>query len=582
MERDKRIGSLVKGLWESLVRERGASNWGKKLKGSGYVKHRDGYIGTNVPEVTVYDSTAISCFETYCDGFIGYTMPEDDNWMYMMPWRRVGKGNKEYGGYGDLIEEDDLMRFMEDLGDVALREMSMRGAYRALRESYKDSQAIGIGYVCAFEGDKGIVYKEIDPQECCISEGEDGEVEVFLRHYYTNAKDLVRRYKEAKLEHCWNVVRRGGSGSEENNIEVYEAIVPWDYLYNSENGEVEVVGDGKDYGHVVYIETEGEIAEENSFYEMPIFAYSPYRDTDKSPYGDGMISKYVEEIVKLNDMENKKRVLFNKFVNPPMLVHANLSGNYSGKAGAIVYTQDLSGQRAEPLYTGSSSNYTPIVNDIAEAKANLRTLLNADLFRTLMSSTDSRKTAYEVSELKNEAVTLLSMQVGDYTKRVVEPLIKRTLKMKIRASKLELPSGMSTSTALEIVESSTVMMNSVFVRRMQAYLKNQGLLAGLQFIANYAQLEQTQSVQVLNGDAVLRAGLFGVGFPAWAIKKISEVKKEREAQQKQMAEMANSQVNANNSKAFSNVARGMQSAKNSGVSDEELQSMLGGQTSGTR
>ena len=73
-----------------------------------------------------------------------------------MPWRRVGKGNKEYGGYGDLIEEDDLMRFMEDLGDVALREMSMRGAYRALRESYKDSQAIGIGYVCAFEGDNGI------------------------------------------------------------------------------------------------------------------------------------------------------------------------------------------------------------------------------------------------------------------------------------------------------------------------------------------------------------------------------------------------------------------------------------------
>lgn len=581
MEREERVGKSVVNLWESLVCERATSGWEKKLESSGYVKHRVGYKGTKVEKKVVYDSTAISCFETYCDGFIGYTMPEDDNWMYMMPWRRVGKGKKEYGGYGDLIEEDDLMRFMEDLSDVALREMSMRGAYRALRESYKDSQAMGIGYICAFERGDKVVYKELDPQECCISESEEGEVEVFMRHYYTNAKDLVRRYRGSKLEHCWNVVKRGGQKGEENDIEVYEAIVPWDYLYNSENGEVEVVGDGKDYGHVVYIPIEREIVEENSFYEMPIFAYSPYRDSERSPYGDGMISKYIEEIVKLNDMENKKRVLFNKFVNPPMLVHANLSGNYSGKSGAIVYTQDMSSQRAEPLYTGSSSNYTPIVNDIAEAKANLRTLLNADLFRTLMSSTDSRKTAYEVSELKNEAVTLLSMQVGDYTKRVVEPLVKRTLKMKIRSQKLELPSGMSTSMALEIVESSTVMMNSVFVRRMQAYLKNQGLLAGLQFIASYAQLEQTQSVQVLNGDAVLRAGLFGVGFPAWAIKKISEVKKEREAQQRQMAEMANSQVNANNSKAFSNVARGMQSAKNSGVSEEELASMLGGQTSGT-
>lgn len=578
MAREETIGMLVKNLWEALLRERNASKWDRKLKGAGYVKHRIGYLGTMVPETKVYDSTAINCFQTYCDGFVGYTMPEDDNWFYLIPWMRIGKGNKEYGGYGDLVEDDELMQFMENLSDVALREMSRCGAYVALKKMYADAQALGIGYACEYDKDGRILYKELDPQECCVSENEWGELEVFARHYWTNAIDLVRKYPKARLEHCWNVVKRSGANSEACDIEVFECIVPYDYLYDPSTGEKVLAGDGKDFAHVVYVPIEQELVEENSFYEMPVFAYSPFRDTEKSAYGDGLVSKYLEEIVKLNDMQNKKQVLFNKFVNPPMLVHQNLEGNYSSKSGAIVYSGDLNIQRAEPLYQASSSNYTPIVNDIAEAKNNLRTLMNADLFRTLMGSTDSRKTAYEVSELKNEAVTLLSMQVGDFAKRVIEPLVKRTLKIKIRESRIELPAGMNTSMALKIVDGSTVMLNSVFVRRLQAYLKNQGLVSGLQFIQAYSAVEQTQASQVINGDAVVRAGLFGVGFPAWAIKKTADVKKERDAQARAQAEMAQSEMNAQNAKAFSNTARGVQSAKNAGVSDEDLQALMGGQS----
>ena len=100
----------------------------------------------------------------------------------------------------------------------------------------------------------------------------------------------------------------------------------------------------------------------------------------------------------------------------------------------------------------------------------------------------------------------------------------------------------------------------------------------MQFIQAYSAVEQTQACQVVNGDAVVRAGLFGVGFPAWAIKKTSEVKKEREAQARAQAEMAQSEMNAQNAKAFSNTARGVQSAKNAGVSDEDLASLVGGQS----
>jgi uncharacterized protein (UPF0335 family) len=580
MARVDTIGTAIERLWDSLKSERTASGWERKLKGAGYVKHRINYRGTKVPAVAVYDSTAVSCFQTYCDGFIGYTIPEDDNWFYMLPWRRVGQGKKEYGGYGDLVENDDLMAFMERLSDVALREMSRCGAYTALKKQYTDSQGLGIGYACVYNKNDRLLFKELDPQEVCISENEWGEVEVFVRHYLANAVDLTRRFPKAELKHCWQRVKKTSNG-EVNDVEVYEAIVPWDYLYEPSTGEQIKIGDGKDFGHIVYVPMEREIVEEDSFYEMPVVAYSPYRDTEKSPYGDGMVSKYLEEIVRLNDMQNKKSVLFNKTVNPPMLVHQSLEGNYSGKSGAIVYSGDLSTQTATPLYAPTSNSYTAIVTDITEAKQNLRTLMNADLFRTLMSSTDSRKTAYEVSELKNEAVTLLSMQVGDYAKRVLEPMVKRVLRIKIREQKMDLPRGMNTSTALEIVDGSTVVLNSVFVRRLQAYLRNQGLVSGLQFIATVAQVEQTQSMQVVDKDAVLRAGLFGVGFPAYAIRKVAEVKKEREAQAKAQNAMAQSEMNANNAKAYSNYGRGAQSAKSAGMDEQQLAQLMGGQTSGT-
>ncbi len=577
MAREDVIGSAIERLWNSLKAERTASNWERKLKGAGYVKHRIGYRGTSVPETKVYDSTAISCFQTYCDGFIGYTIPEDDNWFYMLPWARVGQSKKEYGGYGDLVEDDEIMSFMERLSDVALREMSRCGAYTALKKQYTDSQALGIGYACVYEKGEKLLFKELDPQEVCISENEWGEVEVFVRHYWTNAVDLTRRFSKAELKHSWQRVKKTQNG-EANDIEVYEAVVPWDYMYEPATGEQIRIGDGKDFGHLVYVPMEREIVEEDSFYEMPVVAYSPFRDTEKSPYGDGMVSKYLEEIVRLNDMQNKKSVLFNKTVNPPMLVHQSLEGNYSGKSGAIVYSGDLSTQRAEPMYAPTSNSYTAIVTDITEAKQNLRTLMNADLFRTLMSSTDSRKTAYEVSELKNEAVTLLSMQVGDYAKRVLEPLVKRVLKIKIREQRIDLPRGFKVSDGLECVDRCTVVLNSVFIRRLQAYLRNQGLVSGLQFIATVAQIEQTQSLQVVDKDAVLRAGLFGVGFPAYAIRKVADVKKEREAQAKAQNAMAQSEMNANNAKAYSNYGRGAQSAKSAGLNEEQLAQLMGGQS----
>ena len=587
MERERSIGTALERLWTELDSQKRRSGWDRKLKGAGYMRHRNDYEGTEVPEIVTHDCTAVECLDTYVDGFVGYIMPQDDDWFMLMPRVKFNSRSrdKEYGGFGDIIEDSDLMKVMTDLTDIALMEFSASGMYAPARMFTKDAEILGNGYLCADEdGEGGLVYKCLDPMECAVAEDDKQRLDVFMRHFMMSPVDVVRKWKDAKLEHCWERVHKGAS-AETADVEVYEAILPKDYLYDPETDEPLLVNgkDSRKLAHVVWIPLERELVCECGCNEMPVFTFSPSRDSDKTPYGKGLVTKYLDEIVLLDDDCNLKHIQFRKNVNPPMLVHQALRSNYSSKSGAVVYTADLSAQGATPLFKeGASNNYSAMVNDIEEAKNHIRQLMNADLFRTLMASTDSRKTAYEVSELKNEAVTLLSMKIGTYVRDFLEPLVKRTIKVKLRNNRYELPGGMSVEKMCKYVDTCTVALNSVFVRRLQGYLKYQGLVSGLQFLGAVAQLEQSRSIGVLNTDVLLRAGLFGAGFPAYAIKDAEQLKRERKEEQQMQQQMMQSQMDEQQSKALANVGKGVQSMQNGGVDVAQLmgQNQVGGNSVG--
>lgn len=579
MGRTERLGLAIERLFDELEAQKKASNWDRKLKCAGYMHHRDDYEGTTVPSTKTHDATAVECLGTFMDGFVGYLMPQDDEWFKLMPRKRFsgGKADKEYGGFGALMDEDGVMELMDELTDVALNELYASSFYDSAKMTATDGEVFGNGFI--YVGDDpegGCFYEEIDPQECVIAENSRKVMDVFLRKFRKSPIDIVRDYPDATLEHCWERVRKGAT-PEIADVDIYEAILPNDYLYDNETQERFSIngGDARKVSHIVWIPLEREIVKEGSFNEMPIFTYAPIRDNSKTPYGKGMVNKYIEEIVLLDKMINLKHVQFEKNVNPPTLVHQSLQGNYSTKAGAQIYTADLATQGAQPLFKeGASNNYGAMVQDIQEQKDHIRQLMNADLFRTLMASTDSRKTAYEVSELKNEAVTLLSMKVGTFAHNVVEPIIKRTLKIKIRKGEINIPMGLKVEQACAFVDSCTVMLNSVFVRRLQGYLRYQGLVAGIQFIGAFAQFEQTQSAQVLNMDAFLRSGLYGSGFPAYCIKDAKTLKKERKEAEQMAQQMAQAQMQEQNAKSFSNMGRGMQAMQSAGVDVD--QAMGGG------
>lgn len=578
---DEKVGLALERLYSELSSQRAKSGWEKKLKCAGYMKYRDDYEGTSVERVKTYDSTALECLDTYVDGFIGYLMPQDDDWFKLMPRRGVNESarDKEYGGFAPLMDEDGTMRLMDALTDTALMEFSTSCLYEPIKTMYKDSEVFGNGYIYVDDGGNGeVLYREIDPQECVVAEDAKRNVDVFLRKFRMAPIDIVREYKSARVEKCWERVRKNSS-SETADVEVYEAILPKDYLYDSDSGEpIGVNGsDNRKVVHLVWIPLEREIVLEGAFNEMPVYTYSPYKDTDRTPYGKGIVNLYIEEIALLNDMKNMKQILFKRNVNPPMLVHQSLQGQYSSKAGAVVYTADVSSQTATPLFKeGASNNYQAILNDIAEEQAHIRTLMNADLFRTLMGSTDSRKTAYEVSELKNEALTLLSMKVGNFARRVIEPIVKRTLKIKIRSGVISLPDGIRASDMCAYIDTCTVMLNSVFVRKLQGYLRYQGLVSGFNFIGACAQLEQTQAYQILESDSVIRSGLYASGFPAYGIKEKGKLEKEREEQARMQQQMMQAQMQESQSKSVANLGKGLNSIANSGISEEELSGALNG------
>ena len=562
MENSRKVGAALSRLYGDLEAVREGSGWETRLKCAGYMKHRSGYAGTSVPNIVTHEDMSRSYFDTFTDGFIGYLMPHDDTWFSMVPSVSFDE-RKEYGGFGSMMRDrkaDDMLRVGDDVVQMVLDRFAEGNMYECARIVCKDGETFGKGFMYIEDrGDGKVSYMDIDPQEVVCSENRYGEMEVFIRKFLKSPAELVSEFPDASMP---LIRQRFRSGTDVYNpdVEVMEAIIRKKSFVDPETGLPFPVDekDAREFCHIVYVVPEMEVVLEGSFSEMPVVAYTPERDNSMSPWGKGLVGRCIEEIVTLDVMRNLKMIGYEKNANPPMMVHESLHGAFSTKAGARNYTNDISAQTAVPLFKeGASNNYQAMVNDIQDARDQIRQLMNADLFRTLMSSTDSRKTAYEVSELKNEAVTLLSMKVGGFERSVIQPMVRRTIRIMLGNMESEVYPGVPNRKLADYVCTFRVMLNSVFVRRLQGYIKYQGLVSGIQFIGAWGQVEQTKASMVVDSDVLLRSGLFGAGFPAYCIKTMEDLEKDRDAQKRMSDQMMQAQLNEQNSKAMKNMASSM-------------------------
>ena len=548
--REKGIGSAIEGLWGTLQWIRSSANWERKLLAASYLHHRDGYPGTQVPRRSTYDSSAVNDLNTFLSGFVGYIMPQDDTWADLVPMQSsYGKESDRrrwsYATISDLDSEAGLLKFAERCVSAAMSVFANTDFYPEFRMCAKDYLVFGTGYIMCAESSsgKGVYYRCYDPQEVCIAEDEERRVNVFVRKFTMDARDIVRSYPDKP----WTNLRRQirSSGGERSDIDCYEAVFPKGYVFH--NGSPIESTDGRPFTHVMYVAGEGELAFESGYDEFPIACIRRNRDNAKTPYGIGLIEECLDVIIELDDMGRIRQVMRQKNADPPMSVPYSLEGRFSSRPGARNYVSDMS-QTPAPVVDHYDAN--ELLADIQDMRAQLRSLIGADLFRTIMGSTDSRKTAYEVSERKNEAMTLLQMQIGTFRLEGIEPVFKRTLVLlerqglivydgytkKVRDSKGNTV-GASQVSFDRFIKSSRIELNSVFVRRVEAYLQYQQNMQALQILQVVAQVFPGATLNI-DENSFTRGILYGAGMPKAYVREISDTEQKQADMAKSMQQQS--------------------------------------------
>lgn len=552
-EASKRRGTEVMRLWDRLRAIRDASGWERKMLACSYFHHRDSYAGTLVPYRETYDASPVSFLDTFLSGFVGYMMPQDDQWADLVPLRvqaaeGSGSKRKEFADLRALDAEPGLLKWCGSAVQAVLAAYASTDYYPEARMAAKDWLVTGTGYLMACESQSGmgVYYRCFDPQEVCIAEDAERRVNVFVRRFLMDARDVVRAYPEKE----WPALRqriRSGAG-EAADVACYEAIVPTGYL---EGG----TASGGGWEHLLYVADEGELAFESSFDSFPVACVRRSRDNSRSPYGIGLCEEALALTVQLDDMGKVRQVMRQKNANPPMVLPYSLRNAFSSRPGARNYVPDMA-QRPMPVQDQYSAS--EMLADIQDAREQLRAVMGADLFRAVMSSTDSRKTAYEVSERKNEAMTLLQMQVGTFRMELVEPVFKRTLEILHRQGLV--PWRATRRNRWEPAEpfasflaSSRVELNSVFVRRVEAFMQYQQSLQALQILTTVQQVFP-QAVLNVEENSFTRGLLYGAGIPKSQMKELADTEKAQRAFAEQQARQAQMQMAREQSAAMKDLA----------------------------
>lgn len=547
------IGREIERLYGQLLSRREESNWEGKLRVCSYLHHRDNYRGTHVERRVTHDSSARQYFGTFRDGMVGYIMPSDSTWSRLLPFGDVGDAGTE--SFTDVDRRSRLWVVLEKMNRAVLQEYAVSNYYTEIKEAMTDLYMTGSCYFMVLERMDGpVYYKCIDPQEAVVAENGFHEVDVFARKMDVEAVDLVRMFPDAELRNARESVRKGSGDT--MRYTYIEAVLPSDYLYSHSTEEPFKIGKGKRYAHIVYVPEERELVLDKGYDEFFISVCRYGKENDKSAYGTGLAEANLDDIIKLDDYAKNIMKTGQRIADPPVNIPPPLKGKFSAKPASINVVPDMSQQPQVMDYT--SANYSYFINLYQEEKANLRTLLKADLFTTVMSSTDSRKTAYEVSERKNEALTLLALSIADLNRELITPVYKKTLKIVLRRRAALRGMVREFGGMDEFIDRHLeVALDSVFVRRLQNYLNTQGLATGIGNVAAVMQIAPETSLN-FNWDDIVRKLAVGSGFEAEDLVEYAQVQNQKkrmaEAQQ-QKSDAENAQVtakaNAENAKAAS-------------------------------
>ena len=539
----KRVGVTIENEYTRLEGLISHEDQARKLKACAYVKHRDCYQGTKVVPVKLYSGIPKNYFENISKGLVEYLTPKSGGWFRLLP--PIARSLDP----SMVAENNAELKALEAMTNFVDAVIIDSNYHSEMLKSIKDWFCSGTGHLSKDKNkDRSgkISFRNEDPQQVVFDVDQFGLVNCYIKKFFLTERECVRLFG-------YETVRdeKQRKDNPDSKLTLYEIVCDkTQYLYDTKENEYFDFSDriGK-YVHFVWCTERGKMFANDSFREMPMYTFR--RDVDNSDClcGHGIIEDNLEDIIIFNDMMNLRQIGFQKNANPPMAAPMALYGKMDVRPYAVNYVPDMS-QRPVPLLNGM--NYSQMLNDIQDMKESLKESLGVNIFVPVINSNDSRKTAYEVSELKNDSMVLMAQSIGDIKRELLEPMIKDILKDYYKEYAEE-----NIPNFEPYIDSLRVELNSIFVQRLNAYFKRNALT---QVITTTVQIGSVYSgvYDVVDFEKMFRLYCVSEGLSSSLIRSPEEIQAIKEQQQQMAMMQMQAQVNKDNAAAMNSMAQAQQ------------------------
>ena len=477
--------------------------------------------------IDVYDGTALAAANLAADGIHGYMCSSNIHWFdYTLPGRMNfprTSGMRSWTGKR-MDEYPEVKIWLDECEEVAYAAFLRSNFYEWHPGFVKEGITTGTPTAIIEEDlEKGrIVFKLPHFRECYVAENYFGVVDTLYREYKLTLKKLVQKFGEKQVFSLGHDLKNQYDRDPYVEKDCLHAIFPRsDYdptKVNSKNKPVASI-------YMLLDGAKGKILGEGGYDEIPTVTWR-WRKNNDEIYGRTPAWDAYVDIAMANQMGKTNLIASHKMVDPPMVGPEDLRGKVNNAPNGWTWIQGqvTKDKMPLPLSTGIQIPFSVDMQDRVD-KA-IKEHFHVDFFLMLYQAAFNKVdlTATQVIGMQGEQAAVLGTRIGRHQSEALNPIMDRVFNIEVKAGRMPEPPQILQDSSGASIETDYVGPLSQAQKRL---FKTQSIRGGLELATQIAQVFQT-SVDMVDGDAVMKEALESVNFPSNALRSPEMVKQIRD------------------------------------------------------
>jgi len=491
---------------------------------SDYVIPRKSNIETKEVEGEVrtherYDDTAEDAMETMAAGVLGWIAPAGEQWFRFEPI------NKD--------APQSVKTWLQECSEIAVESIYSSNFYLGFHEALIDACAFGTMSTFVDEGKRrDLNFSTLAIGSYAIAEDDEGFVDTLYRKFEYTARQAMLKWGEDALSVPMKEAFKSANGSDRTRkFEVIQALYP---RAEGEYREGPAVPEDERPVACDYVCRTGKhVLRETGYYEFPAPVTRILR-ANVGIYGRSRAMTMLPTIKMLNRIALDTTITIEQVSQPGWLAPYDLAFEPSNRPNDVT-RWDASNPNNKPEQL-KYENRIDLAEGLMEQKRNaIRRAFFNDMFQMLTEANEAnrQKTAYEVSKMVEERLTLFSPIFARITEEGLTPILERVFSILLRKNRFPMaPPEAALSGGYKLTYISRLAL------AIKA-LRNRQIMQGAEILGMLSEIDPGVR-HVVDTMGMARSALENIGVESDHIRPEEEVAAiiEQEAQAEQAAQAA--------------------------------------------